>query len=434
MFLRSAAASSSTIPKKFFEVHESRLPNGLQIRLLPDDAAPIASLYTFFKVGSRNEQPGITGISHLFEHMMFNGAKKYGPKEFDRVLESRGGRSNAYTSTDLTVYHEDFAAEALEQVLDLESDRMKSLTISQEILDSEREVVKEERRLRVENEIVGLLDEELATLVWKAHPYRWPVIGWMGDIENISKEDCERFFRAYYAPDNATLYVAGDFEVETVQRLVGHYYGDIRPGFARAKVLNSEPEQRGERIAAVRYPAQAPSLMIGYRAPAANHPDALTLDLLQYVLSVGEGSRLKRELVYRQSVAVSVSMDWVWRIDPGVLMFYLELEPGADPERVQRALYRELEKIASRGISELERARALHNLRANQLRELATFGGRAHAYGNYEIFLGSWRDGLSLSRRYQAIGKEQVRTAAEQYFAPERRSVVTLEPLAARSR
>src|SRR5262249_41748556 len=164
MFLRSAASSSSTVPKKLFEVHESRLANGLQIRLLPDHGAPIASLYTFFQVGSRNEQPGITGISHLFEHMMFNGAKKYGPKEFDRVLESHGGRSNAYTSTDLAVYHEDFAAEALEQVLDLESDRMRSLTISQEILDSEREVVKEERRLRVENEIVGLLDEELATL------------------------------------------------------------------------------------------------------------------------------------------------------------------------------------------------------------------------------------------------------------------------------
>ena len=434
MFLRSTASSIATVPKKFFEVHESRLANGLQIRLLPDHTAPIASLYTFFKVGSRNEQPGITGISHLFEHMMFNGAKKYGPKEFDRVLESRGGRSNAYTSTDLTVYHEDFAAEALEQVLDLESDRMRSLTISQEILDSEREVVKEERRLRVDNEIVGLLDEELATLVWKAHPYRWPVIGWMGDIDNISKEDCERFFRAYYAPDNGVLYVSGDFEVEPVQRLVRQYYGDIRPGSARAPVVNSEPEQRGERVAAVRHLAQAPSLMIGYRAPAANHPDALTLDLLQYVLSVGEGSRLKRELVYRQSVAVSVSMDWVWRIDPGVLMFYLELEPGADPERVQLALYRELEKIARRGISELERARALHNLRANQLRELATNGGRAHAYGNYEIFLGSWREGLSLSRRYQAIGKGQVRAAAEQYFAPERRSVVTLEPLPARAR
>src|SRR5215831_8177607 len=143
MFLRSTASSSSTVPKKLFEVHESRLANGLQIRLLPDHGAPIASLYTFFQVGSRNEQPGITGISHLFEHMMFNGAAKYGPKKFDEVLESSGGRSNAYTTHDVTVYYEDFAADALDTVLDLESDRMRSLTIDDRSLRSEREVVKE---------------------------------------------------------------------------------------------------------------------------------------------------------------------------------------------------------------------------------------------------------------------------------------------------
>ena len=421
----------STLPKQFFAVHEATLANGLRIRLMPDRSAPVASLYTFFCVGSRNEQPGTTGISHLFEHMMFNGAKKYGPREFDRILESRGGRSNAYTSTDLTVYHEDFASEALEQVLDLESDRMNSLRISQEILDSERAVVKEERRLRVENEIVGLLDEELATLVWKAHPYRWPVIGWMGDIDNISKEDCDRFFRSYYAPDNATLYLAGDFDVKEAEQLIRRYYGHIHRGAARSAVVNAEPDQKGERCASVRHPAQAPSLMIGYHGPPADHPDTLTLDLLQYVLSVGEGSRLKRELVYRKSLAVSVSMDWVWRIDPGVLMFYLELHPGSDPERVARALYEELEKIAARGISDRERLKAIHNLRAHQLRELATNGGRAHAFGNYEVFLGSWRDGLTLPRQYQAITAKQVRAAAERYFLPQRRSIVTLEPAAA---
>ena len=167
---------------------EATLPNGLKVRLLSNRAAPIASVYTFFKVGSRNERPGITGISHLFEHMMFNGAKRYGPKQFDRVLESHGGRSNAYTSHDMTVYHEEVAAEALEVVFDLESDRMASLAIGDSSLESEREVVKEERRLRVDNEPTGSLDEELGALMWKAHPYHWPVIGWMGDIENISRQ------------------------------------------------------------------------------------------------------------------------------------------------------------------------------------------------------------------------------------------------------
>src|SRR5215510_13379421 len=428
MFLRSAAASSSTIPKKFFEVHESRLPNGLQIRLLPDDAAPIASLYTFFKVGSRNEQPGITGISHLFEHMMFNGAKKYGPKEFDRVLESRGGRSNAYTSTDLTVYHEDFAAEALEQVLDLESDRMKSLTISQEILDSEREVVKEERRLRVENEIVGLLDEELATLVWKAHPYRWPVIGWMGDIENISKEDCERFFRAYYAPNNAALYVVGDLDPARTLALVRRYYGGIPSGPPAPPVVNSEPEQRGERRAVIEHAVQSPSLMVGYQAPSADEEDALALDVLQYALTVGDGSRLARSLVFKRPLVVGVSMDWTWRMDPGAIIFYLELKPDSQPQRVEEALYEELDKVRSHRLSPRELAKAKNNLKSHLLQGLATNSGKAHALGSYELLRGSWRSSLDLASRYEAISAEQVRAASERHLVPEKRSVATLLP------
>src|SRR4051812_44840022 len=182
-----------------FPVQEHALPNGLQIRLLPDRELPIATLYSFFRVGSRNERPGITGIAHLFEHMMFNGAKKYGSKEFDRVLESRGGTSNAYTSNDMTAYYEDFASDALETVIDLESDRMRSLAITPETLKSEREVVKEERRLRVDNDIVGMLDEALSSIVWKAHPYHCPVIGWMADINAITREDAQQFFRTYYA-------------------------------------------------------------------------------------------------------------------------------------------------------------------------------------------------------------------------------------------
>src|SRR4051812_34700474 len=295
---------------KDFPVEERSLPNGLQIRLLQDRSLPVATLYSFFRVGSRNERPGITGISHLFEHMMFNGAKRYGPKEFDEVLESRGGRSNAYTSTDLTVYHEDFASEALEQVIDLESDRMESLRISPKILESEREVVKEERRARVDNDIMGMLDEELGTLVYKAHPYRWPVIGWMGDINNIKKEDCQAYFRTFYAPNNATVYLVGDFEPKAALALIKKYYGDIKPGPEAEPVIDSEPEQKGERRSVLRHPAQAPSLMIGFRGPPGKDDDTLVLDVIQYALTVGEGSRLTRELVYGKKLAASVALDW----------------------------------------------------------------------------------------------------------------------------
>jgi predicted Zn-dependent peptidase len=220
-------------------VIEAKLPNGLNVRLLPNDSVPTCSYYTFFRVGARNERPGITGISHLFEHMMFNGAKKYGPGRFDRTLESNGGSSNAYTSNDLTVYYEDFMAEALERVIDLESDRMRSLALTPKMLESERQVVIEERRLRVDNEIAGMMDEELSTLIWKAHPYRWPVIGWMKDIEAITREDCLAYFRTYYAPTNATVYVAGDFDPKEALKLLKKYYGSIKPGPPVPTVLST---------------------------------------------------------------------------------------------------------------------------------------------------------------------------------------------------
>jgi len=407
-----------------FRVHEATLRNGLRVRVVPSTEAPVVSLYTF----SRNERPGLTGISHLFEHMMFNGAAKYGANQFDEVLESHGGRSNAYTTHDQTVYYEEFAADALEQVLDLESDRMGSLAISDGMLEREREVVKEERRLRVDNEVMGLIDEELQALVYQAHPYRWPVIGWMGDIEAIQRADCEAYFRTYYAPGNAVLWIAGDVDPEATVRKVRRAYGSIPRGPAIPAVVNAEPTQRGERRSVLSHPAQAPGLLVAYRGPSVTHPDALTLDVLEFILAVGEGSRLNRRLVYEEKVAVDVGMDWSWRLDPGVLLFHAELAPDGDPALVEAALYREIARISEEGITERELTKAKNNLRAHLMRELTTSSGRAHALGNYESYLGSWRAGLRLPERYAAVEASSVRAAAARYLRPSQRSVVTLFP------
>ncbi|WP_434391081.1 M16 family metallopeptidase [Melittangium boletus] len=427
---KPAPRVADPILQSLFDVQEATLPNGLRVRLLANPQTPVVSLYTFFQVGSRNERPGITGISHLFEHMMFNGAKKYGPKKFDQVLESNGGRSNAYTSTDMTVYYEDFASDALETVLDLESDRMRSLRINDTALTSERQVVMEERRVRVDNDITGIMDEELGTLVWKAHAYRWPVIGWMKDIENITRQDCEQYFRTYYAPNNAVLYIVGDIEPKKTLALVRKYYGDIPRGPTPAPVLNAEPDQKGERRAEVRHPAQSPALMIAYRGPAAREQDTFLLDILQYALTRGEGSRLVKKLVYDTQLAVSVGVDWGWRLDPGIILFFLELKPDSNPREVEQALYAELERLVKDGLTERELQKAKNNLRSDHLRELATNSGRAHAMGHYEALLGSWRDGLSLPSVYAAATNEQVREVARKYLAPEGRSVVTLLPSA----
>ncbi|MFL5351898.1 M16 family metallopeptidase [Archangium sp.] len=423
-----AERTADPVLQSLFDVQEATLPNGLRVRLLANHQTPVVSLYTFFQVGSRNERPGITGISHLFEHMMFNGAKKYGPKQFDMVLESNGGRSNAYTSTDMTVYYEDFASDALETVLDLESDRMRSLRIDDDALTSERQVVMEERRVRVDNDITGIMDEELGTLVWKAHAYRWPVIGWMKDIENITRQDCEQYFRTYYAPNNAVLYITGDIDPKQTLALVRRYYGNIRPGPTPVPVLNAEPPQKGERRAEVRHPAQSPALMIAWRGPDARHGHTPALDVIQYALAKGEGSRLVKKLVYDTQLAVSVAVDWGWRVDPGIFLVYLELKPDSDPRKVEEALYAELARVATEGLTERELQKAKNNLRADHLRELATNSGRGHAMGHYEALLGSWRDGLTLPAVYAAITHEQVKSVAAEIFKPENRSVVTLLP------
>jgi len=411
-----------------FPVEEHALPNGLQIRLLRDGSLPICTLYHFFRVGSRNERPGITGISHLFEHMMFNGSKKYGPKEFDRRLESAGGSSNAYTSNDLTAYYEDFAADALPLVLDLEADRMASLTIDDASLLREREVVKEERRFRTDNDIDGMMDEALGALAFLAHPYRWPVIGWMSDIESISREDCERYFRTHYAPNNCTMVLVGDFEPAAALRAIEKLYGPIPSGEPLPTVPTGEPPQKGERRATIRYPSQAPAVLVGFRSPDGRDPDSLALDLLEAALSSGEGARLKRALVYQQELCVDAHVWFGWRMDPGLFEISLKLNPGVDPARAENSLWAELGRLCDEPLPERELERAKNLVRAQLLRGLQTANGRAHSLGQMEVMLGSWRAMLDLPDRYAAFTAADLQRVAQKTFAQYKRNVVTLIP------
>jgi predicted Zn-dependent peptidase len=416
------------LSEKDFPVAEHSLKNGLRIRLLQDTSLPVCTLYSFFRVGSRNERPGITGISHLFEHMMFNGSRKYGPKEFDRRLEAAGGTSNAYTSTDLTAYYEDFASEALPLVLDLEADRMASLVIDDASLSRERDVVKEERRFRTDNDIDGMLDEALGALAFLAHPYRWPVIGWMSDIEAITRTDCERYFHTYYAPNNCTLVLVGDFEPKAALKEIERLYGPIRPGDGLPPVATGEPPQKGERRSVIRYPSQAPAILAGFRGPGGADPDSLVLDLVEAALSAGEGARLKRALVYQQELCVDAHVAFAWRVDPGLFEISLKLNPGVDPDRAEAALWAELNRVCDEQLKANELERAKNLVRAQLLRALATTNGRAHTIGQMEVMLGTWKAMLHLPDRYAAISAADVQRVAQRTFAPHRRNVVTLIP------
>jgi predicted Zn-dependent peptidase len=304
---------------------------------------------------------------------------------------------------------------------------MRSLSLAPDLLEQERQVVKEERRLRTENSVFGLMEEQLEGLVFQAHPYRWPIIGWMEDIERISRDDCLAWFRVYYAPSNAAIYVVGDVDGASALALLEAAYRDIPAGPPPPPVAAGEPPQRGERRAVVRYPAQAPALLAGWRAPAARAADAPVLDIVQAALSMGEGGRLRRRLVETEK-AVSLHVSYAWRLDPGVFMVFAELAPGARPAVLERALWRELQDLAERGIGAAELRRAQRLLRSAVLHELATHSGVAHALGQSEALLGDWREAGRTLEHYAAVTQRDVRRVAAEWLDPARRSVVALQP------
>ena len=411
-----------------FNVLQYRLDNGLTVLALEDHSLPSVSYYTFFRVGSRNERPGRTGISHLFEHMMFNGAKKYGPGAFDRQLEARGGFSNAFTAEDATVYYEAFPKEALELVIDMEADRMAGLQISEESLASEREVVKEERRLRVDNDVQGAMAELLQATAYLAHPYRWPIVGWMADLDAITVADCQDYFRTHYAPNNATIVLVGDFDPKRAIELLSTAFGPIPAQPQAAPVVRSEPPQRGERRAVLKKAAQLPAVAVAYHVPGTDSTDLFALDLLEVLLGDGDSSRLVRSLVYERGLASRVSVDDEWRLDPSTFVLFAEARPGVALETLEAALLSEVEGLG-RGEVEAAELRKAKNVRTVSLvKSLKTHSGKAEEIGRFEVLFRGYAKLFDVVSRYEAVTTAQIREVAARYLHPDNRTVVTLVP------
>ncbi len=430
LFVLSAGipATAGEIIEVAIDATAETLDNGLKVILVEDHSVPVISYQTFFRVGARNERAGITGISHFMEHMMFNGAEKYGPKEFDAVLEANGGYSNAFTSDDMTAYYEDVSSDGLELCIDLDSDRMKSLTLDPKFIVSEMSVVQEERLLRIDNSVRGQMREDLDAIAFKAHPYKWPVIGWMSDLEAIDRDDCVEYFKTYYAPNNAILIVAGDFDTEKAMKLIHKYYDDIPAQDPPAAVRTVEPEQLGERRGVVRRKAELPAVLIAYHTPDIKSDDIYALDVLQQILTGGESSRLHRRLVREMEAAISVTASFPWRIDPYLFEFNIRVKPGRETVEAEEAVYAELIDIIENGVLEEEIARAKNVLEADFVRSMQTVNGRASKIGRYEILFGDYREIMKVPGRYRAVTGDEIREAAKKYFAQKNRTVVTLVP------
>jgi zinc protease len=411
------------------KVTEKVLPNGLKVLLKEEHKAPVVTFQIWYKVGSRNEKLGTTGISHVLEHMMFKGTKKYGPKTFSQTVQRNGGNDNAFTSHDYTAYFENFASDRIEISLDLESDRMQNLLIEPKEFLSERDVVKEERRMRTEDDPVNTMVEQLMTAAFSAHPYQWPVIGWMADLGTITRDDLVNHYRTYYAPNNATIVVVGDFDAKKLLPRIEHYFGAIPRGPAVPTMGAVEPKHLGERRVIVKKQAELPAVFAGYNVPAVKHADSYALEVLQGILAGGKSSRIYKSLVYEKQLALYAGGDYDnISTDPNLFYVYAGVMPGKTTEEVEKALYAEIDKLKAEAVSDEELQKAKNQIEASFIMGQDSIFYQAMLLGQFET-VANWQLLEKYVDNVRAVTKEDVMRVAKEYFSEDARTVGTLVPL-----
>ncbi len=409
-------------------VKESVLENGLKVLLLEEHKAPVVTVHVWYRVGSRNEQPGATGLSHFLEHMMFKGTSKVGPGQFSKTVQKNGGRDNAFTSDDYTGYFETFASDRFELALELEADRMRGLLFDPKEVASEKKVVMEERRLRTDDDPVSALREAMEAVAFLEHPYRQPVIGWMPDIEALTREDLIRHYNTYYVPSNAVLIVVGDFKSDELLAKIQRLFGAIARGSEPPKVRAVEPAQHGERSLVLKREAELPFLFMGYHVPDLKHPDNFALEVLAYILSGGKSARIYKSLVYEKQLALYAGGGYEREsIDPNLFPFYASVMPGKTAEEVERALAAEIERVKNEPVPDRELEKAKNQIEAGFLLGQDSVFNLARQLAEYEIVAG-WRTWADYIPGIRSVKAEDLQRVAKTYLTPDNRTVSVLIP------
>lgn len=409
------------------DVNTFTLKNGMKVLVVEDFSIPNANMYLFYRVGSRNEYQGITGLSHFFEHMMFNGAKKYGPKLFDRTMEFNGGANNAYTTENVTVYTNWFPSSAADIIFDLEGDRISSLSIDPSMVESERGVVLSERRTGLENSPWRSLSQSMQATAFQEHSYHWPVIGYEDDMKNWTQEDLERYFKTYYAPNNCVVVVSGAIKTEEVKRLAKKYLEPIPAQPAPPKVHIVEPPQTGERRITIQKEVATPYLMIGYHTPETKHEDYYALNILSSVLSSGKSSRLYASLVDKKQLATQVFTDYGESFDPSLFNFYAVANKDVDEADLENAIYAEIEKIKKEGISETELQKIKNQKLMEFYDQVETINGKSNNIGTYEVFFGDYKKMFDAPANFNKITIADVQNVTKKYFTKSNRTIGILK-------
>ena len=424
LFLLAASSQES-----FAEVQEFSLENGLKVLLLEDHKSPAVTFQVWYRVGSRNERDGKSGLAHFLEHMLFKGTPTTGPEQYSQIIAKNGGQANAFTTADVTVYFATMSRDKIHIQLELEADRMVNALLGEEYFEAEKKVIQEERRLRVDDNPAAALGELAGAITYMVHPYRRPVIGWMHDIENLTRQDLVDFYKLYYAPNNAFIVVTGDFTTAEILPKIKAAYGKIPRGAETPKVHSLEPPQLGERRAILKKEAELPIITANYHAPNLKSPDNFALDLLTVVLAGGRSSRLHQDLVYHKRLVRGVDADYSGAsIDPTVFSVTAQLLPGKDPAPVEREIDGLIDKVKTELISERELEKAKNQVEAAFIFSRDSIFGQAMKIGFYEV-AGDWR----LMDRYlegiRKVNREDIRRVARQYLDRDRRTMGTLIPV-----
>ena len=405
------------------------LANGLQVVLLEDHSTPIVHAEIWYHVGSKNERPGRTGFAHLFEHMMFKGSKNVEPEGHPSWISSVGGQSNAYTTEDATVFWQTFPAQYLPLVLWLEADRMASLRIEEKVFRTEREVVKEERRMRVENQPYGRLNEIIYDQAFTIHPYKHPTIGSMHDLEAASVDDVRDFFRTYYVPENATLVLVGDFDTKEAAGLVSQYLGRV-PKASRPvpRDIPKEPPQTRERRVQLEESWPLPAVVVAHHITFDGHPDSYPLHIASKVLSDGQSSRIYKSLVYDKQIALAAFGGANIIEDPNLFFAVAIVQPGHTTEEAAAALIAELDRLKAEPISEAELQQAKNQFARDYILGRESNKEKAQTLGHAVVIHNDIKTADGEFDIFQNMTTKDVQRVAQTYFKTENRLVLTIMP------
>src|SRR6478609_1629070 len=425
----AAPGSSAAVRPPKLDYTMTTLPNGLQVVLLEDHSTPIVHTELWYHVGSKNEKPGRTGFAHLFEHMMFKGSKNVEPEGHPSYISSVGGQSNAYTTEDATVFWETVPSQYLPLVLWLEADRMASLRIEDKVFKTEREVVKEERRMRVENQPYGRLQEIISDQAFTVHPYKHPVIGSMQDLEAASVEDVRDFFQTYYVPSNATLTVVGDFDSDQALQMVQRYFGRVpKPSRPVPRDIPVEPPQTKEKRVTLEEPWPLPAVVVAYHITYDGNPDSYPLHMASKILSDGNSSRIYRKLVYETELALTAFGGGNIIEHPNLFFAVGIVQPGHSPADVEKALIGELDRIRDEPVSEHELQRAKNQFARDYIVARETVQEKAAQLAHAVVIHNDIKTADGEFDIFQGITAADIQRVAQTYFVPTNRLVMYVMP------